>query len=117
MKLALKTIVLEENFHELELMREITEEFGVDFRYDGSIWPRLNGDQSTWDHQVDVDKLLELDVSDVTRKEAWEKARKKAGDSILRNENIFACNAAIRTFHIDAWKYECVLCSATSRIM
>lgn len=105
LNLALKTIVLKENLHELALMQEITESFGLKFRYDGTIWPRLDGDLRPLEHQVPVQVMLNLDYSDPARKEAWEKAQSLASDAILRDERVFSCNASVRSFHIDAFGY------------
>jgi radical SAM protein with 4Fe4S-binding SPASM domain len=103
LKLSLKTVVLKENLHELELMKEITENFGLKFRYDGSIWPRLNGDRGPLEHQVPAEIMLAFDKNDQKRKEAWEKTRDIAGSTILRNNKVFACNASTRNFHIDSF--------------
>lgn len=103
LKLALKTVVLKENQHELALMQEITERFGLKFRYDGTIWPRLNGDLRTLEHQVPAEVMLNLDLTDPARKEAWQKAQRIAGDTILRDERVFSCNASLKSFHIDAF--------------
>ena len=103
LKLTLKTVVLKENQHELDLMQEITERFGLKFRYDGTIWPRLDGDMRTLEHQVPVEIMFGLDLSDPTRKKAWQKAQRMAGDAILRDERVFSCNASLKSFHIDAF--------------
>lgn len=103
LNLSLKTVVLKENQHELEMMRELTESYGLKFRYDGTIWPRLDGDMRPLKHQVTAEVMLDLDLSDLARKEAWEKAQSIAGDAILRDERVFACNASVRSFHIDAF--------------
>ncbi|MFQ5341628.1 MAG: radical SAM protein, partial [Anaerolineae bacterium] len=41
--LTLKTMVLTLNRHELEAMKALARDFGVGFRYDAQIWPRLDG--------------------------------------------------------------------------
>ena len=43
-KLDLKTVLLTLNQAELEQMKEITNRYGLGFRYDNTLWPRLNGD-------------------------------------------------------------------------
>lgn len=103
LKLSLKTILLKENVHELELMRKITEDHGLKFRYDGTLWPRLNGDTAPFDHQVASQVMLDLDISDPSRNEAWMKAKNLAGDMIFRNESTISCAASTRSFHIDAF--------------
>jgi len=105
LRLNLKTIVLKENLHELDLMRSITEEFGLKFRYDGTVWPRLDGSLEPLRHQIPSETLLNLDFTDEKRKSAWNKTQDLAGNSILRDERVFACNASVRSFHIDAFGY------------
>lgn len=104
-KLSLKTVVLKENCHELELMKSLTENLGMKFRYDGTVWPRLNGDLSPLEHQVPNEFMLDLDLSDEKRKSAWIKTKELAGNSILRDDRVFSCNASVRSFHIDAFGY------------
>src|SRR5690606_35940139 len=58
---SLKTVVLTLNQHELAEMQDFAKLIGADFRYDGNIWPRLDGDFSPRQYQIPAEDLLALD--------------------------------------------------------
>lgn len=99
-KLGLKTILLTLNKHELPAMRAMADELGVLFRYDGTIWPRLDGDQRTYQHRLSVDEMLALDREDAERYAEWQTQYNQYKDQHIRDKYVFNCGAGLHTFHI-----------------
>lgn len=101
-KISLKTVLLTSNLHELEAMQALTEKFGLEFRYDSTLWPRLDGSKANLQYQIGNQEILKLDLADPKRREAWEKTAMEYDGRLLRAENVFSCGAGERSFHIDS---------------
>ena len=99
-KLKLKTMILAQNCHELEEIKNIAYEYGDDFLMDPTISPCLDGDKTPLKHRIDAVKAVQADFSDqekATRwKEHFEKTVPKPGSEFLYN-----CGAGITHFHIN----------------
>jgi len=101
-KTNLKTVLLNTNRHELEAMQTLTEKFGMDFRFDSTLWPRLDGSTANMQYQISNQKMLQIDLEDPKRREAWEKTAHEYEGRLIRAEEIFSCGAGFRSFHIDS---------------
>lgn len=100
--LALKAVLMTPNRHELPQMRALAEQLGVPFRYDGTLWPRLDGGKQPLDYQISLEEMLQLDLEDPERQLEWfDMAREFAGQTV-RNDYVYSCGAGIQTFHIDS---------------
>jgi len=99
---ALKSVLLSINQHELEVMKHLAKDYHLDFRYDGILWPRLDGDQSPMRYKISQEALLNLDHEDQERLESWRITADQFTGNFLRSEYVFTCGAAQRSFHIDA---------------
>lgn len=98
----LKTVVMTVNQHELDQMQAFATELGAHFRYDGNIWPRLDGRQSPRRLMLSEQDLLDLDFSDVQRRQAWEDQARLARQSNLRAEYVYSCGAGMRSYAINS---------------
>jgi radical SAM protein with 4Fe4S-binding SPASM domain len=101
-KLDLKTIVLTLNLHELEEMKAITARYGLGFRYDSTLWPRLNGDHSNMSYEVSTEETLKLDMEDEERNNSWLETIDHFQGSLIRADKVFSCGAGHRSFHVGA---------------
>jgi radical SAM protein with 4Fe4S-binding SPASM domain len=101
--ISLKTVLLTLNQHELGAIRELVESFGLSFRYDGTLWPRLDGDLTPMVYQISDEDLLWLDIEDQGRLEGWRHVAEQFEGHYLRSEYVFTCGAAQRSFHVDAY--------------
>ena len=102
-KVNLKSVILKLNQHELELLKKLTADYGSKFRYDYTLWPRLDGGTSNLQYQISSEKMLALDVQDPQRLESWQETAEKFNGVSLRGGKVFNCGAAFRSFHIDAY--------------
>lgn len=101
-KVSLKTVLLTTNRHELEAMETLTESLGLEFRYDTTLWPRLDGTTENLRFQIGNQESLKLDLTDPKRRESWEKTASEYDGRLLRAEHVFTCGAGVRSFHIDS---------------
>lgn len=101
-RLGLKTIVLTKNRHELDDMRKFADNLGVELRYDGVIWPRLDGAEQPLQYRLSIDEMLAMDRETPERVMEWKKQFDAFKDVQARNENVFSCGAGLRSFHINS---------------
>ena len=59
-KLRLKTFVITINRHELPQMQKLAEQLGVEYRYDGIVWPRLDGNTSPMQYQLSLEQVVDI---------------------------------------------------------
>lgn len=100
--LSLKSVLLKLNLHELQAMRAYAETLGVNFHYDGLIWPRNDGSKEPLKHQISIDQLIQLDIEDPERQKEWHRLANKYHDVIINWKYVYNCGAGLRTFHIDS---------------
>ncbi len=102
LRLGLKTIVLKPNRHELPAVRAFVEGLGLDFRYDGTIWPRVDGGRQPYAQALSVEELVELDRQDPKRQQEWDEVAERFSGKLIRAEYVFGCGAGLRSFHVDS---------------
>lgn len=99
----LKSVLMTPNKHELPLMMELADAFGVKFRYDGMIWPRFDGKKDTLQYRLSIEELLELDDDDPERMKAWDYGYELSQKYSMRHERYaYNCGAGYRSFHINS---------------
>jgi radical SAM protein with 4Fe4S-binding SPASM domain len=101
-KVSLKTVLLTVNQHELDAMRALTESYGLEFRYDSTLWPRVDGTTANTKYQLSNQAMIQLDLSDPDRREGWEETAQSFEGQLLRAGNVFTCGAGYRSCHIDS---------------
>lgn len=99
---SLKTVLITLNFPELQALKTLAEFFGVKYRYDGLLWPRVDGEKDTTIYQIPQEDLLRLDEEDPERLGAWAEVSKLNEGQLLRSTRVLFCGAAFRSFHIDS---------------
>lgn len=100
--LGLKSVLLRTNKHELEAMRQLAADLDLDFRYDGTIWPRVDGNETPYAQRISAEEMLSLDTNDPERRAQWQKSYDRFGNEPIREELVFTCGAGLQTFHIDS---------------
>jgi radical SAM protein with 4Fe4S-binding SPASM domain len=101
--LALKSVILQKNKYELPMMQKFAADRGLRYRYDGSIFPRLDGSDAPYWDRLDIEEMLELDRSDPERMHAWVLNYELSQKLQLRSEKyVYSCGAGRRSFHIDS---------------
>ena len=103
LRLNLKSVILTLNHHELSQMQALSEKLGMKFRYDSTLWPRVDGDLSPLQYQISSQETISLDINDPSRRAGWEDTAEQFQGQRLRNEMVFTCGAAYRSFNINAY--------------
>ncbi len=100
--LTLKSVLLTTNRHELPEMRALAERLGSQFRYDGSLWPRLDGGEQPLDYRLSIEEMIALDREDPERQREWDKTAELFSGQAVRAEYVYSCGAGLHSFHIDS---------------
>lgn len=99
---ALKTILMTLNRHEFPDMQNMAKDFGVKFRFDAAIFPRLNGDRSPLSLRVSPEEAVEMEFLDEEMAGQWEDYFQRC-QGIPLPETLYNCGAGIMSFHIDPY--------------
>lgn len=96
----LKTILMSINRDEFHDMERMAKEFGVKFRFDAAIFPRMSGDRTPLGLRVPPEDAVEKELSDGERLRQWKeyflRSRRK-----LPGDRLYNCGAGVTGFHID----------------
>jgi radical SAM protein with 4Fe4S-binding SPASM domain len=100
LRLNLKTMVIRANVHEVQDMKALAVQLGVEFRYDGALWPRQDGGQQPYAQRLSSQELVALDQHDPERMAQWQEAYHRAPD-LMRGETVYSCGAGRYAFQVD----------------
>jgi len=98
----LKTTLNTGNVHELAKMRSFAEKLDVKHRYDGILWPRIDGSQTPFEYQIPLEYLVALDEKEPERQEERARLAELAKGKIARNDYVYHCGAGLTSFHINS---------------
>jgi radical SAM protein with 4Fe4S-binding SPASM domain len=102
LRLNLKSVLLGANRHELDAMRAFSEERGISYRFDGVLFPRLDGDQGPAAQRLSPDEVIALDRQYPERQREFDRLHRELGTTSVRSEYVYSCGAGYRSFHIDS---------------
>jgi radical SAM protein with 4Fe4S-binding SPASM domain len=98
----LKTVLMTLNHHDFFEMEHMAKEFGVPFRLDPALFPRLNGDKAPLTLRVSPPEAVEKEFSDPERLQQWREFFERYKD-IPVSDTLYHCGAGVTSFHIDAY--------------
>lgn len=101
-RLSLKSVILRLNRPELPEMMAFAERLGVEFRYDGILWPRADGGQGPWAYSLSPQEIAAMDQGDPDRRRTWQELQAKLGGGLSRSESVYHCGAGYHGYHVDA---------------
>lgn len=98
---SLKTILMTINRHEFFEIERTANAYGVRFRFDACLFPRIDGNQTPLAFRVSADEAVEREYSEQTR---FFHARKFFDEHINDRvtEKLYGCGAGLVNFHIDS---------------
>ena len=104
--LALKTVAVTINQHEIwEMKRFAEEELGVSFKFDALMSPRIDCSQSPLAVRLTPEETVELDLQDPKRVAEWKKFAERFGGPVHRSvehaDEIYHCGGGMNSFAID----------------
>ena len=98
----LKTILMTLNSHEFYDIETLANIFGVKFRFDAAIFPRLDGDKSPLGLRVSPQEAIEKEFSDDCRIKQWEKYFQRTQERSI-TDRLYICGAGVTGFHINPY--------------
>lgn len=101
-RISLKSIILTKNKHEIPAMQHLAEKYGCELRYDGILWPRIDGDEDPYPYRLSARELVVMDLENAQRAEEWKEQADVFTGKQVRNDYVFSCGAGLRSFHIDS---------------
>jgi radical SAM protein with 4Fe4S-binding SPASM domain len=105
--LALKTVAVSVNRHEVfEMQRFAQEELGVKFKFDSMINPRIDCSQSPLDVRLSAEECVAMDLADPRRTDEWllfADEIRRASDAKPMQDTMYQCGGGISSFAIDPY--------------
>lgn len=101
--LALKTVAISINKHEVGEMKKFAEELGTTFKFDAMMNPRIDCSQSPLAVRLEPWEVVKMDLEDPKRVADWKSfAARFAPDQVRVNEEeVYHCGGGINSFAID----------------
>ena len=102
--LALKSVAVTVNVHELRDMQQFAEDLGVGFKFDGMMNPRVDCSQSPLAVRLSPEDCVALDIEDPRRMDAWKEFAKDnlgPANPPERADEVYHCGGGITAFAID----------------
>ena len=101
--LTLKTLVTTLNKHELWMMKRYAQERDLNFKFDTSINPRLDGNKEPCRFRIPAHEAVQLDLADEKRRESWEKICQNLGKATGRKGVLYPCSFSMWSLRITAY--------------
>lgn len=99
---ALKTMVMTLNHHEVFQIKSYAEKLGTKFRFDPVLNPRLDGSRQPCRYRLPPEEVVALDLADENRVTEWREFCTRFSGPSLR-DNLYVCGAGVSTFHVDPY--------------
>ena len=105
--LALKTVAVSTNRHEIpEMQRFVEEELGVRFKFDSMINPRVDCSQSPLEVRLAPEECVALDLADPKRSDEWIQFAnevRRATAAKPAPDTVYQCGGGVSSFAIDPY--------------
>lgn len=105
--LALKTVAVSTNRHEIPDMRRFAEEeLGVAFKFDSMINPRIDCSQSPLDVRLSPEESVALDLQDPKRSAEWVRFAGHVREALEKTppaDTVYQCGGGVHSFAIDPY--------------
>lgn len=101
--LKLKTMVMELNKYELEMMKSFAIERNLEFRFDSLIHPRFDGSKFPCQYRIPIDEAVEIELKDHLRRRRWEKVYQQLSKNQRKNNRLYLCSLNMWSFHINSY--------------
>lgn len=99
---SLKSMVMKQNVAELDQLKALAEHYSVDYKYDTTIFPRLDCSTEVLECSLTMDEVINLDFNDNERLAAWQKMYMDTKGVRQKNRMLYDCGAGYRSYLIDS---------------
>jgi radical SAM protein with 4Fe4S-binding SPASM domain len=100
--LALKTMVMTLNHHELEQMKSLAASLGVQFHFDPVLHAAMDGSLQPTLLRLTPEEVVQVERSDPDRAREWPKSIQENLNNPISDRSLFLCGAGKSSFHVDA---------------
>jgi len=111
--LALKTLALRPNVHELwDMTRFVEDDLGLEFRFDAMLNPRIDGSRQPLALRLTPEEVVRLDLADARRRTEWYRfCTHFTGADPRDRDFLYQCGGALNSFAVttDGMLGPCVL--------
>jgi len=101
-KVNLKTVITTLNKDEIDRMKAIAKDLGVNFRFDNVLQSRIDGSKAPRRYRISAEDAVRLDMMDAEKRKGWEEYVGMAGD-FQASELQISCGAGSTSFFIDPY--------------
>jgi radical SAM protein with 4Fe4S-binding SPASM domain len=104
--LALKTVAVSINKHEVWDMQRFAEDLGVEFKFDGAMNPRIDCSQSPLAVRLSPEEVVAFDMEDSKRLNEWDlfaEKHFKPANPPERQDELYYCGGGVDSFSIDPY--------------
>lgn len=101
---SLKTVALTMNVHEIEAMRGIAAGFGLPFKFDAMMSPRIDCGRSPLAVRLSPEQIVSLDMADDRRRAEWQRLDGCFHGPVhtaATEGQVYHCGGGVNTFAID----------------
>ncbi len=104
--LALKTVAVSINKHEVWDMQRFADDLGVEFKFDTAMNPRIDCSQSPLAVRLSPEEVVAFDLEDPKRMNEWEifaEKNFKPANPPEREDELYHCGGGVTSFSIDPY--------------
>ena len=104
--LKLKTVAVSINKHEIQAMKQMAADRGVEFKFDAMINPRIDCSASPLAVRLTPSEIVELDLDDVEHVSEWKRLAKDFAPPVYVEgvpRELYECGGGISTFAVDPY--------------
>jgi len=102
-RIALKTMLMTLNRHELQAMAGQARALGCSFRFDAAVFPRLSdGEKGVLDLRVSPEEAVRLDMELPEQRERWTRSV-LSGRAGTDSDRLYPCGAGATSFYADPY--------------
>ena len=105
--LALKTVAVSTNVHEIgDMQRFVEEELGGTFKFDSMINPRIDCSQSPLEVRLTPEEAVALDLADPKRSDEWVQFADRVRSALEKAasmDTVYQCGGGVNSFAVDPY--------------
>jgi radical SAM protein with 4Fe4S-binding SPASM domain len=90
------------NRNELSDIKDMADDYGIRFRFDPALFPRINGDKSPICLRIPAEEAIALELADRKILQGWADYFKRTKETPA-SDNLYQCGAGLFSFHIDPY--------------
>ncbi|MBA4386565.1 MAG: hypothetical protein C0404_01210 [Verrucomicrobia bacterium] len=99
LNVGLKTILMKENAGELDLIEDIAARYGLNFRFDACLFPRLDGDAAPLKLRMGAEAVVDKEFAREKIASEWSGLHERHG-KVEQTDLLYWCGAGVTAFYV-----------------